>query len=169
MIILSLCVAVGLVVCERASWRNPAAAGGEEAASTARAGALERFGADVPAGDAVSVADVVANPATMAGRTVLVEGTVRNVCQRRGCWMEVVDSKDPDKGGCRITFKDYGFFVPTNSIGAKARMHGEVVVKTVPAAQVKHLEAEGAHFASKAPDGSASEVSIIASGVELRR
>lgn len=164
-----LVVAAGLVAYEGPTGQSRAAAASEEAASTTRPHSLQRFGAEVPAGDAVSVADVLTRPAAMTGKTILVEGTVHRVCQRKGCWMEITDSKDPDKGGCRITFKDYGFFVPPDSVGAAARVHGEVVGRTVAAADVEHLEAEGAHFANKAPDGSASEISIVASGVELRR
>ncbi len=132
-------------------------------------GPLERFGASVPTGNAISAADVVRNPATMRDKTIIVEGIVRKVCQRKGCWMEVAASKDPDADGCRVTFENYGFFVPTNAIGAAARVHGTVVVTTLAAGHVAHLEAEGAHFSNKRADGSASEVGIVASGVEIRR
>ena len=53
--------------------------------------------------------------------------------------------------------------------GATARLEGVVNVKAVPPAQVKHWEEEGATFAKKLPDGSAREVQIIATGVELTR
>ena len=68
-----------------------------------------------------------------------------------------------------MSFKDYGFFVPTDSAGARARVHGIVEVTTVKAGHVKHLEEEGATFSNKAADGTAQEVSLVATGVELRR
>ena len=71
--------------------------------------------------------------------------------------------------GCRVTFKNYGFFVPTDSAGAQARVQGVVEVEKVNPSLVRHLEEEGAVFAHKDPDGSAREVRIVASGVELRR
>jgi hypothetical protein len=69
----------------------------------------------------------------------------------------------------RVTFKDYGFFVPIDSAGAEARVQGVVAVETVAARYVKHLEEEGARFASKADDGTAREVRLVANGVELKK
>jgi hypothetical protein len=101
------------------------------------------------------------------GKTVLVEGVVRRACSRMGCWMELA----PAEGGAgvRVTFKDYGFFVPLDSAGSTAKVQGTVEVKTVAATEVEHLESEGAKFAGKQPDGTAREVRMVATGVELRR
>lgn len=70
---------------------------------------------------------------------------------------------------CRVTFKDYGFFVPKDSAGARARVQGRVVIQRVEPARVAHLEAEGAKFRSREADGSANEVTFIANGVQLTR
>ena len=83
--------------------------------------------------------------------------------------MEMAEGADESQQGCRVTFKDYGFFVPTDSAGAKARVQGLLKVKKVEAPTVNHLEAEGAQFPNKAPDGSAQEVRLVANGVELWR
>jgi hypothetical protein len=83
--------------------------------------------------------------------------------------MELSEALDPALPGCRVTFKDYGFFVPLDSAGSKARVQGTVEVTQVGPDQVAHLESEGAHFASKQPDGTAREVRLVASGVELWR
>jgi 3-oxoacyl-(acyl-carrier-protein) synthase len=97
------------------------------------------------------------------GRQVLVEGVVRRACSQMGCWMELA----PAEGGpgLRVTFKDYGFFVPTDSAGAKARVQGTLKVAQLTAAQADHLRAEGGSMAA----GAQREVRLIASGVELRR
>ena len=68
-----------------------------------------------------------------------------------------------------MTFKDYGFFVPTNSAGSRARVQGTFELATVSAPRVRHLEQEGAAFASKQPDGTARELRLVATGVELWR
>jgi hypothetical protein len=83
--------------------------------------------------------------------------------------MELATSKDPGAPACRVTFKDYGFFVPTDAAGASARLEGTVFLRRVEKKLVEHLEAEGATFASKAEDGTADEVRIVATGVELTR
>jgi hypothetical protein len=98
-------------------------------------------------------------------QAVITEGKVQRACTRKGCWMELTDGQE----SCRVTFLDYGFFVPKDSAGAMARIQGRLETKTVDAADVRHLEAEGATFKSKKPDGTATEVRMVATAVELRR
>ena len=97
------------------------------------------------------------------GKSVLVEGVVRRACSQMGCWMELA----PAEGGAgvRVTFKDYGFFVPTDSVGAKARVQGTIKVAELSAAQAEHLRAEGGSMTA----GAQREVLLVATGVELRR
>jgi hypothetical protein len=117
----------------------------------------------------MSLGRVLSSPDDFAARTVTVEAKVRRNCTRRGCWMELAESMDPSLPGCRVTFQNYGFFVPLDSAGSTARVQGTVEVKTVSAPEVAHLEGEGAKFVGKQPDGSAREVRMVASGVELWR
>ncbi len=114
----------------------------------------------------VALVDLLQAPQQHEGKTVSVEGKVRKACDRKGCWMELASL---DKGpGVRVTFKDYGFFVPLDSAGAFATVEGEVKVAELSPAKAKHYESEGAivpHDAS----GQAREVQLVATGVELRR
>jgi hypothetical protein len=116
-----------------------------------------------------SLALILEAPLDFAGTQVTVQGKVRRACSRRGCWMELSEGLDANAPGCRVTFKNYGFFVPLDSQGATATVEGQVTVKRVPKSRVEHLEAEGAVFPSKNPDGSASEVQLVATGVEMVR
>ena len=100
---------------------------------------------------------------------MLVEGLVRRACSAKGCWLEIATSAAPDAPGCRVTFKDYGFFVPTDSAGTTARVQGVVQVTKVGSHHVEHLEGEGATFKDKESDGTATELRVVATGVELRR
>ncbi len=113
--------------------------------------------------------DVLNTPDKSAERTVTVEGEVRRACTRKGCWMELAEAPDAAAPGCRVTFKDYGFFVPTDSAGSKARVEAKVESKLVKPELVAHLESEGAKFADKLADGSAHEVRLVATGVEMWR
>ena len=61
------------------------------------------------------------------------------------------------------------FFVPTDSAGSHAKVQGTLAVNTVPAERVAHLESEGGKFPNKNPDGSANELRLVATGVELSR
>lgn len=132
--------------------------------------AAETFGAPLSKdADIAPLGAVLAQPDAHQARTVVVEGTVRRVCQAKGCWMELAAGPEEDAPGARITFKDYGFFVPMDCAGATARVEGVLEVTTMSKEHVEHMEAEGATVDEKAADGSAREVRLVASGVELYR
>lgn len=98
-----------------------------------------------------------------------VSGHVRKACTKKGCWMELSTTADPKAPGCRVTFKDYGFFVPLDSAGSTAQLVGTAKLEIVTKDHVDHLEAEGATFANKNADGTATEVQLVATGVKLTR
>jgi hypothetical protein len=109
---------------------------------------------------------VLASPGDFEGKTVTVEAKIRKACEKKGCWMELAGT---DKGpGVRVTFKDYGFFVPLDSAGSTAKVEGLVKVAELSDARAKHYEAEGASV-PKGKDGKYREVQLVATGVELRR
>jgi hypothetical protein len=88
---------------------------------------------------------------------------VRRACSRMGCWMELAPAEGGQ--GVRVTFKDHGFFVPTDSAGAKARVRGTIELAQLSEAQAEHLRAEGGSMGA----GNQREVRLVATGVELRR
>jgi hypothetical protein len=141
----------------------------ESAEAPAPNASMRRFGQSIAPGNALALGTILAKPDEFEDRAVTVEARVRRNCTRRGCWMELAEKLDPNLPGCRITFKDYGFFVPLDSAGSMARVQGTVQVQTVTAPEVEHLESEGAKFAGKQPDGTAREVRMVATGVELWR
>jgi len=116
----------------------------------------------------VKLADLLAKPQEHDGKTVLIEGHVRKACERKGCWMELATAKDAKGAGLRVTFKDYGFFVPLDSAGSEARVEGVVKVADLSEDRAKHYESEGA-IVPRTADGKPREVQLVASGVELRR
>lgn len=126
--------------------------------------AAGKFGAPLGDSPKVALADLVKDPAAWSGKTVKTEGVVSTVCQEKGCWMVL---KSGDRS-VRVTFKDYGFFVPLDSKGMKARAAGVTAIKVLSKADADHLEGEGAAKLKRNADGTANEVSFIATGVELR-
>lgn len=50
-----------------------------------------------------------------------VTATIQEVCTNKGCWLTVAL---PDGNLMRVTFKDYGFFVPTTSQGYPLILEG---------------------------------------------
>ena len=64
-----------------------------------------------------------------------VEGTVESVCKVKGCWMKV---KTADGQTMRVTFKDYGFFVPKDIVGKTVVVEGTAETSVTPVADLQH-------------------------------
>ncbi|HEX2670097.1 MAG TPA: DUF4920 domain-containing protein, partial [Polyangiaceae bacterium] len=128
------------------------------ALSSSSPSSAKAFGAPISPGPELALSEVLSNPESFRDRAVIVSGQVRAACTRRGCWMELAPSNDPKLPGCRVTFKDYGFFVPTDSAGAQAKVQGTLGVNTLPPERVAHLESEGGQFPRKNADGSVDEL-----------
>lgn len=136
-------------------------------AAVASADDVIKRGAEI-SGDAkaVPLEQVLAKATDYATTPVLVEGVVKKNCENKGCWMELAPAMDKD--GVRVTFKGYAFFIPLDSKGMKARAEGVTAIKTLSKKEADHLEGEGAKLNRNA-DGTANEISFVASGVELRK
>jgi hypothetical protein len=125
-------------------------------------------GAAIGKAEKVSVAKALAEPAKYAGKTVLIEGVVVRSCKMEGCWAEIAD--DAKGRSVRVKMKDHAFFIPLQSAGAMARAEGVFSVKTLSKAQVDHMiNEDGAKFENRNADGTVTEVSFEASGIELKR
>jgi hypothetical protein len=129
---------------------------------------FELFGAKLGEREEVDFEALLADPTTYRGKTVITSGVVRQNCNKRGCWMDVRPETDRAALSLTVRFKDYKFFVPLNSRGARVRMAGIVKVTTMTADEVTHMEAEGATVNGKKADGSAEVIEFTASGVEMR-
>jgi hypothetical protein len=114
----------------------------------------------------VSLATVLQDPAAYTKEPVVVEGVIAASCTRQGCWMQLAPAEGEQS--VRVTFKDYGFFIPLEAKGMKARAEGVAVVKTLSKEEVDHLTGEGAKL-KRNEDGTAQEVSFVANGVELTK
>jgi hypothetical protein len=130
-------------------------------------GYLKR-GAPIGKAEKASLAKVMKDPSKFTGKTVLVEGVIVRSCKMEGCWAELAANKDAKS--VRVKMKDHGFFIPLQSAGAMARAEGVFEVKTLTKAMVDHMiEEDGAKFANRNADGTVSEVSFTASGIELKQ
>lgn len=113
----------------------------------------------------VPFAELMKNPEAHEGKTIQVEGSVQKACTKKGCWMELSEGTGP---GMRVKFKDYGFFVPLDAAGSKAKVEGQVKVTELSEGSARHFEKEGATI-PRGTDGKPREVQMVATGVELRR
>ncbi|MEO8573008.1 MAG: DUF4920 domain-containing protein [Pyrinomonadaceae bacterium] len=116
----------------------------------------------------VDLDKVLQSPDKFAGQTVAVEGVIVRSCKMEGCWMEMA-AKEGGKS-VRVTFGDHAFFIPLNAAGMKVRAQGSFKTKTLTKEKVDHLMTEdGAKFENRNADGTVTEVSFDATGVELTK
>lgn len=120
-------------------------------------------GAAIGDSPVVPLDSVFGRPEKYVEKTVIFDGTVAEVCQKKGCWMEVVSGD----AATRVRFKDYGFFVPMDCQGMWVRAEGVFVTKVWSKEDVDHLVAEGANLTLN-EDGTATELSFVATGVVLK-
>jgi hypothetical protein len=86
--------------------------------------------------------DEVATPAEMistveatgefAGK---ISGEIKEVCTNKGCWFTM---DLPNGESMRVTFKDYGFFLPTNSQGFPIVIEGVATVTETDVETLRH-------------------------------
>jgi len=116
----------------------------------------------------VSLDKVLASPDKYSGKTVAVEGVIVRSCKMEGCWMEMA-AKEGGKS-VRVTFGDHAFFIPLNAAGMKVRAQGTFKTKVLTKEHVDHLiNEDGAKFDNRNADGTVTEISFDATGVELKK
>lgn len=92
--------------------------------------------------------DVATFLAEMEGKSEFngkISTKINECCQKKGCWM-MVDLGNGEE--MRVTFKDYGFFVPLNSGGKDVVMEGMAYYDTTSVADLQHY----AEDAGKTPE-----------------
>jgi hypothetical protein len=136
--------------------------------SVADANGVLKRGAGIGTAKKVSLAKAMKNPKEFDGKMVLVEGVIVRSCKMEGCWMELAPSKEAKS--VRVTFKNHAFFIPLDAAGMSARAEGVFTVKTLSKEEVDHLiNEDGAKFDNINKDGTVTEVSFEATGVELKK
>ena len=136
------------------------------AAGAGSEGALpagEDYGAGLTLEEITPLRDVVSRPELHADRTLLVKGRIRDVCQKKGCWMVLADGESQ----MRIRFADYGFFVPKDSSGKDAYVEGRAAVEEISEKVARHYEAEAIDGDPSKVHGPQRVVSFTATGVRL--
>jgi hypothetical protein len=102
-----------------------------------------KLGAPLTSKKQTAIAKLDARPADYVGKVVQVKGKVTEVCEKAGCWMNLVDPKSNAK--VRIKVKDGEIVFPKEAIGRIAVAEGTYtkidLTKDQLIAQMKH-EAE---------------------------
>ncbi|MCX7768445.1 MAG: DUF4920 domain-containing protein [Flavobacteriales bacterium] len=108
--------------------------------------------------------ELLANADSVVG---CFEGPIVEVCQKKGCWMTLGLGHNKV---ARVTFKDYGFFVPKTAGGRHAIVKGVARKEIITVEMLRHYAQDrGASKeeveAIKEPE---TEWSIVAEGVIIR-
>lgn len=117
------------------------------------------FGAAVPEASAIPAAQLSEAVAGKDSVQATVAAEVVESCQAKGCWMDV---KLADNSSMKVTFRDYGFFVPVEDLKGR-----QVVLTGTAKREVVSVE-DQRHFASDAGKTEAEIAAITAPKEELR-
>ena len=115
----------------------------------------------------VSADDLATRADELDGQTVAVEGTVREVCQQKGCWLtldnaagetiRVAVAEDADG--------EYLYTFPMDTAGRSARLTGTVAVEETDVETLKHLAEDGGESAEAIAAITAPERTIVLTAV----
>ena len=111
----------------------------------------------------ISLAEALEDPTRYAGRPVRMTATIDQVCQVSGCWMIVEDGEQE----ARVTFADYGFFVPKHAAGAIVEMDVAVERTVMDVETARHLASETEGEDPDAITGPVETIAIVATGVRI--
>lgn len=88
-----------------------------------------------------------------------VKGTIEKVCQMKGCWMTL---QNESGANIRVTFRDYGFFVPKDINGKEVVIEGEAFKEVLDEEVAQHYaDDEGKEY----DDSMRYTISFVAHGV----
>ncbi|MBX7093946.1 MAG: DUF4920 domain-containing protein [Flavobacteriales bacterium] len=116
---------------------------------------------------AISMPDFITAMNGKDSLEVKINANINQCCKKKGCWM-TVDMENGEE--MRVTFKDYGFFVPKNADGMNATFQGWAFVDTLSVEMQKHyLQDEGASQEEiDAITEPVAEWSFVANGVIIK-
>ena len=124
----------------------------------------QSFGGEVPVnGDPVTLREAIGSIEEAEGEFIKIRGQITEVCQAKGCWMILVDGDTY----ARITFEDYGFFVPTETSMQRTVIFGQLSQRTLSGQQAEHFAQDAGSQSKIKLEGEIREYSILARGVQL--
>lgn len=106
-------------------------------------GKFDSYGEQITPDSAMDVSSLVAEMGNAPTFDAKVKGKVVDVCVKKGCWMSLELSNGEMM---RITFKDYGFFVPADKdkmVGKEVIVQGTAKFETISVADQKHYAEDG--------------------------
>lgn len=69
---------------------------------------------------------------------VVMKAKVVDVCQTKGCWMNIVDPMSDDSSAVFVQFQDYGFFMPKDIAGREVIVEGLAYTAETSVEDLRH-------------------------------
>ncbi|MBT1449928.1 DUF4920 domain-containing protein [Glaciecola sp. XM2] len=111
----------------------------------------------------VDLASVLSDPQSQLGKPFQMQTSINKVCQKKGCFFIA----QQDNYTVRVSFRDYGFFIPTDSSGKTVLLAGELVEKEMTAEQAAHFASDINSESEVLKAGKVYE--IVADGIKIPR
>ncbi len=113
------------------------------------AGDGKQYGKKLSLKETTKVSKILEKPESFVGKKVLINGTIVDVCSKRGCWIEVASDKPYEK--IKVKVNDGEIVFPITAKGKTVTVEGEVYVFNLTKDQViekmKHeAEEHGTEF-----------------------
>lgn len=86
--------------------------------------------------DNIEFKSLISEPAKYVGKTIQTETEISKVCQKKGCFFIAQFGQSI----MRVSFKDYGFFIPTDSYNKRVQLNGSVIEKQRSEEQAEHFK-----------------------------
>ena len=162
------CLAV-MVACQQPTQKTGEGAGTEPAEEpVAEASGMNFYGEKITGEGAVQAEELLAALEGKDSVKVKFSSKIRATCQVKGCWMKVNLADDSE---IRVTFKDYGFFVPKEGMeGKETSIEGYAKQIETDVETLKHY-AKDAGKSQEEIDAITSpkrEIAFVASGVIIK-
>jgi hypothetical protein len=94
------------------------------------------LGAPFAVTDVVPVDTLVSDASAWSGKEVVLEGVVKEVCQKKGCW-HTIATADPAVA-VMVKDKEYKIFLPKDAAGKKVHVKGTFAVEEIPEDEARH-------------------------------
>jgi hypothetical protein len=124
------------------------------------------FGEQIAPEDALEVKYLSEKITGNDSLAIKLVGNISEVCQNKGCWM-TIELENGEK--MRVTFKDYGFFVPKDASGKTVVIDGLAYQSVTSVDELRHYAEDAGKSAEEVAaitDGK-KELTFTAAGVAI--
>lgn len=126
------------------------------------------FGTDFKEQNLLSVTQLQDAVADKDSVQATVTGEIVESCQSKGCWMDV---KLADNTNMKVTFRDYGFFLPVKDLKGKTVVFtGTAKRELIPVEDLRHYAEDAGKTAREiaAINTPKEELRFVADGVKIK-